>query len=523
MPNDAVDMQSNTALRRLKPTEIALLGLIVLGIVANCFFNLAGGQLQDWDEAGHGVTAYEMIESGDFLVNTYNHKPDYSNTTKPPLSFWSVALGYSLFGFNPFGLRFFSALFTCLTLFLTLIFCYKTISTRSTIFTGFVLLSLYKFFQHHNARTGDPDALFLLFNTAGLLIVLFWPKRHAAYRVASFLAGLAFLTKSFHAIPIVLLLFIFFLIDFPLSRQSLKQAVLCVLMALAPVALWGIFRCQFDGTLYFKHIILYDLVKRSTETIEGHVGGPFYYVKFVVGTYWAATLALALALAIILTLRVKTWGMPRLAAIPLHANGKTISKMALAATLPLFLYSLSASKLFWYSYPTFPFLSMLLGIYFERACARIEKQGKVFWGTPLILCVLGIGEICALTSIYAHSVKQDPLHSTMKELGEISDNRHAVLFLDGGDWRPADVLAAKLYGDFRLMPGKVSTHKSAGNKRKIFLLSRADPSIKRIDSEIHGQSAGGEHRRRLPAPSPPPVDGNEQPEQSAANAARQGQ
>lgn len=150
-----------------------------------------------------------MLKNNNFLINTYNNTPDYWNT-KPPLSFWSIALGYSLFGNTPLGLRFFSALSACLTLFLILLFCVRKYGPGSAFYTGLILISMPHFFLRHNARTGDADAIFLLFHTAGILAVLAWPKRYPAYCAASFLAGLAFLTKSFHAAPLVLLLIIFF-------------------------------------------------------------------------------------------------------------------------------------------------------------------------------------------------------------------------------------------------------------------------------------------------------------------------
>jgi 4-amino-4-deoxy-L-arabinose transferase-like glycosyltransferase len=468
-------MQSSTEPSAAKRTDIAWLGLICLGIVVNCFFLLSSGELRDWDEARHGVSAYEMVQSGNFLINTYNYKPDYWNA-KPPLSFWSVALGYKLFGFNPLGLRFFSALFSCLTLFATLIYCYKRISPRVAIFTGFVLLSLAIFFQYHNARTGDPDALFLLFYIVGLLIVLAWPKRYVAYQIASFLAGLAFLTKSFHAIPMVLLLLIFFFMDFPLSRQSLKQATVCLLIALVPVALWGVARFQFDGIVFFERMIFYDLLKRATETIEGHVGGPLYYVKFVARHYLLWVLITTLVVGTILVLRIRSRHASPLALMPLHPNIKVISKLVLAATLPLLLYSLSASKLPWYSYPAFPFLAILFGVFLERAYVFMEIQSKKI-AKVFILCVLVAavwGEYRTLRKIYRHSVQQNLVQDRMMELGKISANRGAVLFLDAGDWRPSDVLAARLYGDFQLMQGGTFAYESAGNAKKRFLLSRTE-------------------------------------------------
>ena len=73
------------------------------------FKNLDVYTLQPWDEARHGISAYEMMQTGDPIVTTYLYSPDYWNL-KPPLSEYFQVLGYRLFGFNAMGLRFFSAL-----------------------------------------------------------------------------------------------------------------------------------------------------------------------------------------------------------------------------------------------------------------------------------------------------------------------------------------------------------------------------------------------------------------------------
>jgi len=467
-------MLNNTESGTVSRTYIALLGLVCLLLAVNCFFKLSAGQLQDWDEARHGLSAYEMIQSGNFWVNTYGGAPDYWNA-KPPLSFWGVVLGYFLFGANPLGLRFFSALCACFMLFLTLVFCCKKISVRTAVFSGFVFLSLNAFFQRHHARTADPDALFLLLSTAGLLTVLAWPKRYAAYHLASFLAGLAFLTKSFHAIPMALLLFVFFLMDFSLSRQSLKQAALCLLVAFAPVTLWALARFQFDGILFFERMVFYDFLNRATETIEGHRGGPFYYLEFVALNYkfWALTVAMAgIFFALQTSARRKASSM----AAPSCADAKTIRKFVLAATLPLLLYSLSASKLFWYSYPAFPFISMLLGLFLDRTCTLMETHNKRL-AKVFLLCIFGtglMGEAYTLKRIHRDLAKPNPVHVAMSKLGEVPENHNAVLFLNKGDWRPSDFLAAKLYGDFQPMEGGAPAYESTKSTRKSFLLSRTE-------------------------------------------------
>ena len=97
------------------------------------FFRLDAPKVVDYDEARHGINAYEMIQNDDYLVHTYEGELDYWNL-KPPFSYWVVALGYRLFGYNRLGLRFFSALCGVLTLLALCWFCFpaKRLSYQSS-------------------------------------------------------------------------------------------------------------------------------------------------------------------------------------------------------------------------------------------------------------------------------------------------------------------------------------------------------------------------------------------------------
>ena len=74
-----------------------------------CFLRLDVGYVASWDEARHGISAYEMIQNKNFIVNTYNYDVDYWNL-KPPFSFYGIMLGFGIFGFSVRGLRLYSAL-----------------------------------------------------------------------------------------------------------------------------------------------------------------------------------------------------------------------------------------------------------------------------------------------------------------------------------------------------------------------------------------------------------------------------
>ena len=73
------------------------------------FYNLGEFKVNDWDEARHGVSAYEMLKNKNYIINTYNYKNDYWNL-KPPISFWIIMLSYKLFGATIFSMRLYSAL-----------------------------------------------------------------------------------------------------------------------------------------------------------------------------------------------------------------------------------------------------------------------------------------------------------------------------------------------------------------------------------------------------------------------------
>ncbi len=449
--------------------KIVILVILLACIALNCFLNLGQGPIKDWDEARHGISAYEMLQNKSFLVNTFDNAPDYWNS-KPPLSFWGVALGYKLFGYTPFGLRFFSALAAWATFMLVVLFCLRRLSIESAIFAACIFVSLRVLYMTHNARNADPDAMFLLFYVAGLLLVLAYPQRLLAYCAAAFLAGLAFLTKSFHAIPMVLLLLVYFFMDFPLSRRTFKQAALCLLAGLAPVLIWGISRWRVDGFLFFERMVFFDLFERSRATIEGHQGGLWYYFKYLLRSFklWFFLALVCIPFALAIRKKMKT---TFLTASP---KGLLI-KLLLAVLLPTILFSLASSKLPWYAYGACFFLAVLLAILFTRCRMLIWADGRV----PALLfalCVFGItlySEAALLVRISKFSDNPEPIQQSMKILGREAANHGGMLFLSQGAWTPASQLAARLYGGFVLREGGVAAYERIQGGEKAFLIDVA--------------------------------------------------
>ena len=101
-----------------------ILMLSILLLAFFCFYKLDVRCVNSWDEARHGVNAYEMIQNHDYIMHTYNYQTDYWNL-KPSMSFWEIVLGFKIFGYSVMGLRAMSALAYLLTGIACALFCKK--------------------------------------------------------------------------------------------------------------------------------------------------------------------------------------------------------------------------------------------------------------------------------------------------------------------------------------------------------------------------------------------------------------
>ena len=97
------------------PWTVAI--LIVLAVMSIYLFMATRATLWDRDEPRFARATVEMIESGNYLVPTFNNDlwPD-----KPVMFYWLMSLPIRLFGPTEFACRFFAAVGTALTCLLTI-------------------------------------------------------------------------------------------------------------------------------------------------------------------------------------------------------------------------------------------------------------------------------------------------------------------------------------------------------------------------------------------------------------------
>lgn len=244
-----------------------------------CFRCLGIKAIDSWDEARHGISAYEMLKNGNFLVNTYLNEPDYWNV-KPPVSFWSIMAGFTLFGYTSVGLRFFSALAYLITTVVTGLFARRYGKLTSLLVMAFLCANYFPF-KAHLVRAGDADSLYLLFFTLAMLAMLKIRENGRMLYVCGLCFSLAFLTKSFHAGMIAAIGGLFLLLTGELRKMKPGRFLLFLGSALLPAALWAVCRFQYDGFTFFRNMYEADIAGRTAAGgLEGH-GFPFSF-------YWTS-------------------------------------------------------------------------------------------------------------------------------------------------------------------------------------------------------------------------------------------
>lgn len=245
-----------------KTAAWAALALLAAALLFNAFAGLGAAEIRNWDEARHAISAWEMLNGGNLLVNTFRFEPDYWNV-KPVLAFWPSAAGFRLFGFNLFGMRFFQALALVLIAGISFEAVRRAAGWAAALVTlGFLTVNPAVF--SHSFRNADADAAYMLF-----FMLFFWGlwwswKRPWLLAAAAFAGGCAFLCKSFHVAVPGLIALVWVIVWF--KRYNWKVLAASVAAGLLPILAWGAARYGADGTKFFETMVQLDLLGRVADT-----------------------------------------------------------------------------------------------------------------------------------------------------------------------------------------------------------------------------------------------------------------
>jgi 4-amino-4-deoxy-L-arabinose transferase-like glycosyltransferase len=249
----------------------------LLGAVAGLLFltNLGGASLWDLDEGRNAEAAFEMLESGNWIVPTFNAQ---LRVDKPALLYWLQILAYETCGVNEFSARLPSALAALLTVLVTYELARALFGAPTGLLAGLVVASTPMLCGA--ARFANPDALLNLFTA--LTLTLFW-LGHERPRAVWFAglgaaAGLAVLAKGpvgFVLPATVIGLYLLWERRWPLLvKRRWGLAIFAMLLVALPWYIWV--AVETRGNFLQGFIVRHNL-ERFRSSMENHSGSPLYY------------------------------------------------------------------------------------------------------------------------------------------------------------------------------------------------------------------------------------------------------
>lgn len=462
LPLDRWEARAGKLAGFIRKTFVVWFILCCLLAAFTSFYKLGVDDIVSFDEARHGVNAYEMLKSGDFLVSTYGYATDYYNL-KPPLSFWCIALSYRLFGFNAFALRFYSALSYLILTIIAGLSVKKHHGPLAALLAMILLATCDIFLNTHMARTGDADSLFVLLYTLSMLGTIRFietGRRLPLYGACAAFA-FAFLAKSWHAgcIPVTMLLCL--LLTKTMRRLKLRDYLICFSLACIPGLIWGFARYRADGMQFIQQMFLYDLVKRSANVIEGNEGSLFFYVLLCAGNRFLCFVLLVCGVGA----TASTLGSSR-------PSPRAICYL-IWFLVPFVLFSFVQTKLQWYVFPALVPAILVAAATLGKLIAAIPSRSALQFGATVSLTVyLAVISVLTAYSVYIKTENTAGLQYFLRTCSRDAAYAGRICYEESAYWRQNNVLQAELSGDFRYKNGGRGAFHDDGEVGDLLIISK---------------------------------------------------
>jgi len=356
----------------MRGTNVKIALLITALLAYSLAFQGSRG-LWEQDEGRYTNIALRMLETGDFIVPSFND--EVPHFAKPPLTYWAVAGGIALLGWNEWGARLPNALAFVATILTVLAIAKRMMPERAWLPPLMYATFLFPFSASNVVTT---DTLLTLWEALAVLgFVLWWqggevPGRSPALTVMWGGFGLAFLTKG----PPGLLPLVAIMVFVVLAKGWRTLAGLFSLagMVLFLVVGFGWFLLVVITHPGLMHYFVKDeFVNRIAS--GAHHRNPQWYKPFVIyipvilfGTIpWTFPLLRALRL-IPATVLSRPWWKAKL------KGDQWPVFLFLWIMLPLVVFFLSRSRLPLYILPLFVPLALLIG----RLAGIHRRRNAVF-------------------------------------------------------------------------------------------------------------------------------------------------
>ncbi|WP_432712191.1 ArnT family glycosyltransferase [Pedobacter sp.] len=367
--------------RKFNESTRSVLFLFVL--LFSFLWHLSNWGVMESSEARYAEIAREMLQTGNWLIPQYL---EISHFDKPPMTYWITALGLQLFGVNPFGARFFSQIAFIIQIIILYKIVWELIGDKKLALSAALIYAAMPLVLI-SIRNLTTDAYL---NTFALLAVWFYLRFNRTQSIKWLYLfftclGLAIFTKGPFGILLPLLA-IHPLRQFqnPHLQQHPKIRIHFYLGTLCCIIIggWWFFYLMYHSHQFYHFFVGDQLFNRIAHADAMKRNEPFWYYFIL------------LPLFILPVLSLFAGSVPHFFK---QQHGQLKWLIGMTILLPLFLFSLSSSKLSLYILPLMPYIAIVTAFYFHQLEERKLKfhfyytlTFNLLLFTTIILFYLGI-------------------------------------------------------------------------------------------------------------------------------------
>jgi 4-amino-4-deoxy-L-arabinose transferase-like glycosyltransferase len=376
---------------RFSPRDRWWLFLLLASCVCLDFYRLGAPSLFDQDETKYAQIAVEMVHTGDPITLHVNGQAWYVH---PPFYIWLVAATGRLLGFSELTVRVWSAAFSVLTVFVTVLVGRALFGRRVGLLAGAILAVTLQYLAQSRLAVFDTVLLAWMLLAFSAFCRGYGTKRRAEYLKFFLFAGLATLTKG----PIGLVLPGLVIVAFVVIRRAwdLWREVPWVpgLALYAVVGLsWYAAEAVLHGQAFVSSVIGYYTFGRFFGVVENQAGPWYFYAPVVLlgafpwTPFWPAAAAFHLR-------RSKTDGS---------------LWVLLWCSITFAFYSIAGTKLPNYIFPIYPFAAIAVAALWAPHL-EARRLGKTI-GLSLALLGVLVTALCAGLVDYLAAAYAGPYHA----------------------------------------------------------------------------------------------------------------
>lgn len=346
------------ALWQNSKAKILFLGTLIPVFIL-LYVNLGRDTLFNWDEGIYAELGRSLItKEGSLLTPSWNNELWLE---KPPAIAWVTALSMTIFGVNEFGARALMPVFAGLTLAFVYLIGKKLADWRF----GQLAMSLLATFDLFlsRARAVNTDGMLLAALTGTMYLAL---SRAPAFWVATGLA-LGIFAKGPAGLLVALI------ISPLLIKSGLRYFLRIAVFTIGLILPWHLYQYLVNGSSFYVPYILEQVVTRATVPIEFHMESRWYYFEFLKENLQGGTLYLLLfALGFILYQLLKTKKFPKSVILVWWL------------LVPLAIFTLAKTRLYWYILPIYPSISLLIAyLFMQFSKTKLLRQ-------MLLIMIIGV-------------------------------------------------------------------------------------------------------------------------------------